>query len=331
VRRQSVKVSDWATYDNFIDAMSEVRIGKRMHNSFNAFYSRFPVHLTDSLEAIHGSFYEAKPFRKFTIFDRKERVIEAPAVIDRVVQHALLRVIGQRMESHFIDQTYACRAGKGTHAASNQLQQYLREYTGDGYFLKFDVRKFFYSINQQILWNQIERLYSFDDCTARVVRAFVFANGTGKGIPIGCVISQHFANLALSPLDYAVKRDMKMRHYVRYMDDSIVLSRSKSELHSVMGDMVDVLGSLGMEVNKKSGIARIDKGVDFVGYRTWWNHKLIRKSSLFRIRRALRKSWRKERVASFIGHARGTGSEVYVMHIIKEMEEKYGSEALLSG
>ena len=300
-------------YDNLLAAWHEVRRGKRMHESVLIIDGRLPVVLTQLRNELLAGEYRPRPCRSFTLYDPKVRTIEAPHVRDRIVQHALTRVIRDLIEARLIRQTYACIRGRGTHAASRQAHAYIRQ-VPDGYALKMDVRKFFPSIHHDTLMGQLERIIKCAR-TLALAESFVRTSETGRGIHIGATTSQILANLALSPVDHAAKRGLKCDRYVRYMDDVVIVDQDKGRLREVMARLTEVVHSLHLDVNQKSGITRVRDGLDFVGYRHFPSRKLIRKRSLYGIRRNLRAAPTLPRVMAYLSHAKGTASLAAVSRI----------------
>ena len=306
--------SIWCNYEVLLDAWREVKKQKSYFFSILAYEENLAVNLSNLLSSIEDGSYKPRPLRSFYIHVPKTRLIEAPYLEDRIVQHALLIVIRPIIERHFIDQSYACRKERGTHAGSDQLMSYLVNYKDQGYYLKIDIEKFFYSIDHRVLEAQLSKLIKCN-YTLQMLCQFYDCE-SGKGLPLGNVTSQILANLSLTPLDHFIKRDLKIRHYVRYMDDFILLSKSKSELQDALRLITTEVEKLNLKINHKSKISRIKEGIDFVGYRTWYNRRIIRKRSLFNIKRKLKQDANLNRVASFLSHAMRTDSIVYVIRQI---------------
>ncbi len=292
--------------DNMLAAWYEVRKGKRMHYPILKVERNLPVLLEALREELLRGSYRPQPSRTFMLYDPKTRVIEAPHLRDRIVQHALTRVIRDVIEARLIRHTYACLRGRGTHAASEQVHRYLRQ-VPDGFVLKMDIRKFFPSIHHDTLMAQVSRIIKCRP-TLDLLGRFVRANNSGRGLAIGATTSQILANLALNPLDQAAKRDLGLRRYVRYMDDSVMVHASREALRQALSRLTEVVHDLGLEVNPKSCISRVRHGLDFVGYRHFVGTKLIRKRSLYGIRKALAAGPTLPRVMAYLSHAKGTGS-----------------------
>lgn len=311
----------WLTYDALLEAWWEVKHNKSYFFTILAYEQNLAVNLSNLLESLENGTYRPEKLRLFYVHDPKTRLIEAPVLQDRIVQHALLSVIGPLIEKRFIDHSYACRVKKGTHAASDQLKSYLVNYKNSGYYLKIDIEKFFYSIDHRVLDGQLRQIIKCED-TLSLLKLF-YRNDLGKGLPLGNVTSQILANLALNPLDHFVKRELKFHHYVRYMDDMVILCENKQRLKDALPRIKTVVDSLELKMNRKTKISRIHEGIDFVGYKTWFNRRVIRKRSLYRIKHKLAQDANQNRVASFLSHAKRTNSIVYVIKQILSVAPDY--------
>lgn len=226
---------------------------------------------------------------------------------DRVVQWAIYQELFPIFEKSFIEHSYACRVGKGTHAAANKLQEWLRlvnKKPGKWYYLKLDISKYFYSVDHDILLEIISKKIKDKrvmDLLQLIIRsedtAFGLPQGAtlesddrlySKGMPIGNLTSQMFANVYLNELDQYVKKTLKQHYYIRYMDDVIILADSKTELHSTRRLIESFIGeSLNLSLNEKTTVRPISLGVHFVGRQIWATHSKIRKSTSLKMRRRL--------------------------------------------
>jgi len=261
------------------------------------------------------------PYFKFIVYEPKERIIHAPAFRDIVVQHAIYRVVYPIFDKAFIDTSFACRLGYGTHRASNYTQGALRACRDEDYILKLDIRKFFYSIDREILRKQIERKIK-DRGLVEIMMLFA-QKDEPLGIPIGNLLSQIYALIYLNPLDHYIKRVLKVKHYVRYVDDFILIGLSRDRCLEYKRLIVDFLkDKLCLELSK-STIQKVKHGVNFVGYRTWKNKRLIRKYSLYKFKRAV-KQGKELSVVSLLGHAKQTNSLKYMLKIIKDSSNDKG-------
>ncbi len=249
------------------------------------------------------------------MYEPKRRVIHAPAFRDTVVQHAVYRVVYDIFDRSFIDTSFACRFGYGTHRAAAYVREAMRHCRGDEYCLQMDVRKFFYSIDRQILRGLVERKIK----DVRMVDTMLqFAQlDAPAGIPIGNLLSQLHALIYLNPLDHYVKRELKIRHYVRYVDDFLAIGLSRPAALEARGQITEFLRErLHLEISKAT-IQQVRRGVNFCGYRTWRSVTVIRKRSLYKFRRAVQ-AGRQESAASLLGHAERTNSLPYMLNLMKE-------------
>jgi len=319
MKRAGNLFDSWCNVDNFYEALKEVRKGKTLHNTYIAFEARAAVHIEELINEIRANTYKPMPYRSFRVFEPKERVISAPHLRDRVVQHALMRVIKKYIDNRFIAQNFACRVGKGTHNCSKLLVKYLKNFD-EGYCLKIDISKFFYEINRDVLMIKIENIIKCKK-SLEIISKFVYEDGNDLGIPIGNLTSQLFANLMLNDLDHFCKRTLKCKYYLRYMDDVIILDNNKDKLNYIFKELRVFIKNEKLRINPKSGIFEIKQGVDFVGFRTWRYKRLIRKQSLFRVRKTLKKGFNQNRASSFLSHAKDTNSLHYVQNIINQYKE----------
>lgn len=293
-------------------AASRHKHGKRACYNFE---KRLAFNLDKLYTALHDGSYSPQPYYTFMVYEPKARRIYAPAFSDLVVQHAIYRVIYPIFNLCLIEQSFACRVGKGTHKAADYAQQALRGCKAGAYTIKLDIRKFFYRIDRDILRKQIERKIK----DRRFVDLMmVFAEyGEPVGIPIGNLLSQLYALVYLDPLDRFVKRELKVKRYCRYVDDFILFDLTREQCVEYQARIeAFIRDELHLELSKFT-IAPVTRGVNFVGYRTWGSKRFIRKHSLFKFHRAMRRD-RLESVVSILGHARRTHSLKNLIAAIKE-------------
>jgi RNA-directed DNA polymerase len=300
-------------YAAYLDA----RKSKRATRSCFAFERRLGAALAELHQALHAGTYAPLPYNTFRVYEPKPRLIHAPAFCDRVVQHAIYRVIRPIFDASFIDQSFACRPGRGTHAAADYVQAALQQAPRDSYLLQLDIRKFYYSIDRTILRGLIE--HKLKD--ARLVDVMMlFADGGGPvGVPIGNLLSQIYALVYLNPLDHYIKRELKVRHYTRYVDDFVLIGISREQALAARAEIVDFLAARLHLALSKSTIARVTRGSNFVGYRTWASRRFVRTHALYTFRRAATRD-RLESVVSSLGHARRTASRG---HMLRHLEKNH--------
>ncbi|MBN2895065.1 MAG: group II intron reverse transcriptase domain-containing protein [Campylobacterales bacterium] len=306
------------TIENLYSGYIDARKKKRKKAGTFAFERSLWPNLLALHEEVHSGEYRPLPYRKFEVFEPKQRTIYAPHFRDLVVQHAIYRVIYEIFDQTFIDQSFACRKGGGTHKVSCYTQEQMRLYDGDLYYVKLDVRKFFYRIDRGVLRVLFERKVK----DRRMVDVMMmFANMEGDvGIPIGNLLSQLYALIYLNPLDHFIKRELKARSYVRYVDDFVIIGVTLDEAKRMKQRIEEFLHvKLKLELSHWT-ISKIRRGINFVGYRTWKRKKFVRKHSMFRFSRAV-KAGKKDVIVSLIGHARHSASMPYFRKIL----ERYGA------
>lgn len=302
----------WCNYNSLLSAFYEVKKHKSNYPCFIKYEHNLSRNLSRILSSLENDTYRVKPYRSFFVYDPKLRLIEAPHIDDRIVQHSLLHVIRPLVENKFIYDTYACIKNRGTHAASDKLYRFLNSYrTSSGYCLKVDVRKFFYNIRHSRVKAQVSHIIKCKDTLSLIFR---FLGCNCVGLPLGNVTSQLLANLALNPIDQYVKRKLKVSHYLRYMDDMILLHPDKSFLTIAKNHITGILRALGLETNDKTKISKISEGIDFVGYRHFINYRLVRPRIFRRNLRILSTSFDISRYHSFIAHSKRTASLPYIIN-----------------
>jgi RNA-directed DNA polymerase len=224
------------------------------------------------LEAqLRAGTYRPRPYRTFTVKDPKVRRICAADFRDRVVHHAVCGVLEPIWERGFINDTYACRTGRGTHRAVAKAQRHCRQY---GFFLKLDVRKFFDSVDHDILKTMLRGKVKDPDLLW-LLDVFIDHpvpwTRPGKGIPIGNLTSQHFANLYLSGLDHMIKEQLRIRGYIRYMDDMVLFADKKSTLWEA-ARRIEAYLEEKLRLTVKTGslyAAPVRQGLSFLGFRVF--------------------------------------------------------------
>ena len=307
------------TPDALYQAWTDASAGKRAKRATLDFGRNLASNLDDLHTELHSGSYAIQPYKQFLVYEPKERVIFAPAFRDLVVQHAIYKLIYPIFNRTFIDQSYACRKGKGTHAAADYAQAALRGSSPDSYLLQLDIKKFFYSIDRSVLRGQIERQIKDQRFVAVMMQ---FADyGQPAGIPIGNLLSQTYALIYMNPLDHYIKRELGARRYCRYVDDFVIFGwpreRCVDALAKIEVFIADVL-HLGLS---RYSLHKCKRGINFVGYRTWRSTRFVRKHSLYTFAKAA-KSGNAEAVASCLGHALRTGSYRHMKAIYNLLDPK---------
>lgn len=247
-------------------------------------------------------------FHQFVIHDPKERVITAPCFAERVLHHALTNITEPIFERWLIDDTYACRRGRGRITALLRAQQFARQYP---FFLKLDIRKYFDSVSHDELLRRLSRLFKGRrvlNLYERIVTAF--RGDLGNGLPIGSLTSQHLANFYLGWFDRFVKESLRVRGYVRYMDDMAIWATSSSQLRTVLAVADNFLGErLRLKLKPKPFINRASAGMEFLGCRIFSDYITLTARSRRRFQRKiarLERSWLDGEIGERELQSRGT-------------------------
>jgi len=282
--------------ENLFKAYAVCLRGKRLKRGVLPFTYNLSGDLFRLRRELMAESYKVGNYYSFYIYEPKKRLVQALPFRDRVVQQALCQIITPIFEKTFIFDTYACIQDRGTHAGSNQLQSFMRlaqNRWGKAYCLQCDIAGYFPSIDHGILLELFAKKIKCPS-TLRLIRLITNSNGQAVGIPIGNLLSQLSANLYLSLLDHHAKEVWQMKYYIRYMDDFCFIHGSKQYLMYLKTEIEKFLfEKLSLSLNRKTSIFPITQGVDFLGYRTWTSHKLIRKRSIKKVRRKLNAMSRK--------------------------------------
>lgn len=235
----------------------------------------YEMHLCRNLWALHYDLmyhrYKIGEYRKFLIYDPKEREIQAISYRDRIVQHSLCdNLLIPVFEKNLINANCACRVGKGTDYAIRLLRSFMvkhyKKYGKSGYFVKLDVKKYFPSIDHNLLYTKLAK-FKFDKDIDWLLHIIIDSYGGKTGLPMGNQSSQCFALVYLDRIDRIIKERMKIKYYVRYMDDMILLVKDKNIAVSCLNVIRLEIGKENIELNHKSQIIKVDNGVEFLGWK----------------------------------------------------------------
>lgn len=286
---------------------------------------RFEASLEDNIFQLHEDLitkrYQHQSYERIHIYDPKFRVIHKAVVRDRVVHHLLFNYLEPLFEPRFIFHSYACRKEKGLHKGVDALYRALRKesknYTQQAWALKLDVKKFFDSVDHKILLNLLHG--RINDIAMRwlvghIVSSFHSSKGYGKGLPIGNLTSQIFANIYLNQLDYFVKYELKVRYYFRYADDVVIVHRNTAYLQHLIAIIETFLTrELALTLHpQKIVLRKFQQGIDFLGYVSLPHYRMLRTKTKRRMMRRI-EQWQPGEfgtVESYLGllkHCNGYG------------------------
>ena len=309
------------SFENLYKAYKRARIGKRKRAA-TAQYEASAIFVTERLAHILASKqYIPSKFETFYVYEPKKRLVQAPAFVDKVVQHALVdNMLYDAITHGFIRDSHASQIGKGTHVGLDRLKfhmiDYFRKRKGhdeenrrkiglphrtmdewdyaQGWVLKADVRKFFASIDHDIVKAQLRERVA-DDKVFDLMCTYIDST---DGLPLGYQTSQLLALMYLDEFDHWVKERLRIKYYGRYMDDFYLIHESKEYLRFCLREINGYIAGLKLELNEKTGIFPLRNGIDFLGYHTYLTEtgKVIRKlrhSAVKRMKARIKK-WKLE-------------------------------------
>ncbi|MDX9993066.1 MAG: reverse transcriptase domain-containing protein [Anaerolineales bacterium] len=294
------------SFENLLMAYKQAAKGRRGRISVAAFEHTLETALSELRNELREGCYQPGPYVSFYVHDPKKRLISAAPFRDRVVHHALVNMIEPIFERKFIFDTYANRKGKGTHAALDRSTHYMRRFA---YVLPLDVRQFFPSIDHQVLLANLQKNIQNENVLelCRVVLASgrgvlqeeytpvyfpgddLFSINRARGLPIGNLTSQFLANVYLNSLDHFIKRNLKCKGYLRYVDDMLLFSNDKHELRAWRTEVIQYLAAYRLTLHENSAQARpTNIGVPFLGFQVFPDYRRLKRRKVIHARRRLK-------------------------------------------
>ena len=293
------------SFGNLYVAAKEAQRGKRFKPAVARFHYDVAAHLLELKDELLSGAYQPGPYHTFTIYEPARRFISAAPYRDRIVHHALCQVIEPLFERSFIFDSYANRVGKGTHRALDRCQQYCRQYK---YVFQGDIRLFFPSIDHEILLARLaKRIWDakvlglakmiVDHSNAQPPAIAYFPGDDlftpherRRGLPIGNLTSQFWANVYLNPFDHHFRDELGVPGYIRYVDDFLVFSNDKEDLARCREAAAERLQGLRLVLHeRKCRIYPVSEGAPFLGFRVFANQRRLLSGSVMRARRRLRR------------------------------------------
>lgn len=295
--------------DNLYEADKKARRQKSHRPEVMLFDKNKDKLLLDLQRKLINGEYETSEYYVYKIYEPKEReIFKLPYYPDRIVHHAIMNIMEPIWVSAFIKGTYSCIRKRGMHKALRDVKFALKDEINTQYCLKLDIRKFYPSIDHDILKTIIRKKIK----DKRLLSLLDEIIESAQGVPIGNYLSQFFANLYLTYLDHWIKEQKKVRYYFRYADDIVILGGDKQQLRDLFYDIQDYLNNK-LKLNFKDNwqIFKVDsRGIDFVGYRVFHTHTLLRKRIKKRFckkinklnkKQNLDKDTYKQKICSYIG------------------------------
>lgn len=295
--------------ENLLLAWKEFVKGKRGKPDVNI----FSLNLMDNILSLHldlvNQEYVHGAYHSFNISDPKPRKIHKASVRDRLLHHAVYRVLYPSFDNVFTSDSFSCRKGKGTHEALKRFKSFQNKVsknrTRTCWVLKCDIRKFFASIDHNILMDVFRSYIPDKDCLwllSQVVRSFS-STAPGIGLPLGSLTSQLFVNIYMNEFDQFVKHRLKVKQYIRYADDFVALSADRLYLESILGAMTVFLKErLKLDMHPdKVYIATVASGLDFLGWIHFSDHRILRSATRKRMDKRIATQASPETNASYLG------------------------------
>lgn len=313
MKRKGNLYEQMCSIENLMLAEKKARKRKSKQYGIKTFDKNKDAHIQRLHEALISETYRISDYKTFLIYEPKERMVFKLPYIDRIVQHAIMIVIEQLFTPTFTADSYSCIKEKGIHAASNAVKKALCNKQDTAYCLKLDIRKYYPSVNHDILKQLIRRKIK----DSRLLRLLDGIIDSADGLPIGNYLSQLFANVYLNGFDHWLKEQRGVKHYFRYADDMVILGGDKPYLHDLLGQIQLYLQTqLKLEVKRNYQIFPVAvRGIDFVGYKHYHSHTLLRKSIKKNFARSIAKGAKQATIASYKGWAKHANTK----HLLKKL------------
>ncbi len=293
------------TWHNLHGAWRKARKGKRGKVPAASFEYNLEENLLALQDELSNKTYQPGAYHSFFIHEPKQRLISAAPFRDRVVHHALCNIIEPIFDRSFVYDSYANRVAKGTHSALDRCQQYSRRFR---YVLQCDIRKFFPSIDHAILRQQLAHKIQDDDVLWLIDQILdsgrgvlseqyemvwfagddLFAVHRPRGLPIGNLTSQFWANCYMNGFDHFVKRELKCQGFVRYVDDFLLFADDKQTLHTWHAALQEQLADVRLTIHPHAQVRPVSEGIPFLGFVVYPTHRRVKRRNVVHYRRKLR-------------------------------------------
>ncbi len=298
-------------YENLYLAYKKAKKAKTKKLYVQEFEANLSENLLQLQKELIEKTYIPKPIVTVVIRDPKTRKIGKASFRDRVIHHALVNILDPIFEPLFIYDNYASRKKKGQHKALERFDYFMRKVTKNGkklngikdknyvqgYALKGDISKYFESVDHEILLRIIGEKVKDENVFWLMRMILEYGNNSpvrGRGMPLGNYTSQFFANVYLNKLDYFIKHALRVKYYLRYVDDFVILHKDKEKLERYKIYIDGYLHKLGLKLHSdKSHIIPLHQGIPLLGFRVFYYHRLLKESSIRQIKRSLR-VWRRD-------------------------------------
>lgn len=262
--------------ENILDAIKKAEKGRKDKTAVNWFESKREPLIDKLISDLENRTYKTSKYTSFTVKEPKERLIYClPFYPDRILQHAILNVLKPVFMEKFTSDTYSCIEGRGIHSAAEKLKIAVRDKVSGNYYLKIDIAKYYPSIDLQVLKQKLRRVIKCEP-TLQLVDEII--NSHSPGLPIGNYLSQYLSNFYLSGIDHYVKEVLRVKHYFRYADDMLFIGPSKEYMKEILTNVTAEIEKLNLTLKGNVRISPVSRGIDFIGYKFYPTHTMLRKS-----------------------------------------------------
>lgn len=295
------------------------------------------VNLRDLRQSLIDETYQFEGYIRFPVYEPKERIVDAPHFKDKIVQLAINNILKEIYNPKFIHDSFACIDERGTHKCVDRIQHFMkqanRQYGDDAFIVKVDMKKYFYSIDRDILKNLLPKSIICEKTLRLIFKIIDSADIIDSlGLPLGNTLSQICANIYLNELDQYCKRRLSIKYYVRYMDDAILIMPTKEEA-SLTLELIKQFAKdrLNLILNEnKSKIFPINQGINVVGFKIYATHRLLRNDSKKKIKRKVKAMPKlicegrltiekaEQMLNSWLGHAKHSDSYNFIKSLMKK-------------
>jgi hypothetical protein len=324
--------------DNFEKAYKQTIKGQSKYKKEALIFNKNAVYNLEKLRksVIEGT-YRFSGYTRFTVYEPKERIIDAPGFKDKIVQIAINNVLKGVYYPCFIYSSYACIDNKGTHRCVDRIQHYIKkakwQYGEKAFFINLDIKKFFYSIDRKILKNLLTKKIK---CKRTLNLLYVIIDSANdispKGMPLGNTLSQICANIYMNELDQYAKRKLSLKYYVRYADDVVIIIEDREKAKKIKSKLIKFIDEkLNLKPNKrKTQIFPINQGINTIGFKIHATHRLLRNNSKKKIKRKCKKMRQliinkdmtqekaEQIINSWKGHAEHANSYNFIQSLLKK-------------
>lgn len=269
--------NDVISIDNLILAEKKARRGKTKQRGVRQFDRNAGDNIINLHHILNNREYKTSDYTVFKLYDGKEREIyRLPYYPDRIVHHAIMNKLEDTFVKCFTSDTYSCIKKRGIHKCLRSVTKALKDKKGTKYCLKLDISKFYPNVNHEILKALLRKKFKDNDLLNLLDEII----DSAEGLPIGNYLSQYFANFYLTYFDHWLKEEKKVKYYFRYCDDIVILSDDKKQLHQLLNDIREYLDvNLKLTVKSNYQVFPVkSRGLDFVGYKSYHDYILLRKS-----------------------------------------------------